>query len=493
MNNTAYHFEIISSKKKLQYSAGSAVLLMITLFFVTISIPEAVHVSIFPTILLYIFVSTIGLQQCNYTYYKLQDYNLRRLGYLWLIKLMLTLFLLYVAWMPELELTNAVSWGYDPQRYYLCATELLEIGKHITCEGLNYHGIVFYYAGIFYLFGQNPIIPALINAFVTLLATLYLIRVLYEFKEERSSRDWVVIFLLLIPDIVWYDVMTSRETLVLALLLLATLPFGRYFAKSKNASLLRTIVFSGFGLLGIILIRPTMLISAVTSIILMSHLIRHGRRKNILYSFMLIGLAGGLFLTKFYFGEVLNDSTGSYATIVQSLVNPVGLDDSGLTWSDNSIGMLLIPHNIWQFLVFIPPRMLLYLVTPLPYIGVSFSDLWNGSWQGWQNLMSIMTSLLNIIVFPFVMAGSWSAFGQLKQKPGLSVLYLIFWVCFIFICAGNLIIHERYRIMMTLQLFGCAWLGYTTCKRYQLKLSALIFYCVLLFGGIFYLVYKQLL
>ncbi|MBC8555411.1 MAG: hypothetical protein H8D23_37835 [Candidatus Brocadiales bacterium] len=164
----------------------------------------------FSSVMLLFFVSISGLVICRRMQISLNDPALRVLGYFWLIKLGMTFVLLYAGWIPQLDFVTSSAWGYDPQRYYLQAQQLIDNNWSASFISLNYVGILYYYAAIFFMFGQNPVVPALINIFVTLIATLYLIKVGYEIRSRRSSRDWTLAFALLLPEMLWYDVMTSR-------------------------------------------------------------------------------------------------------------------------------------------------------------------------------------------------------------------------------------------------------------------------------------------
>ena len=179
------------------------------------------------TLLIFVSLTGSGVWLCHRTKEVLADPNLKILGTFWLVKVGMTLFLLYAGWIPYFRSAASPAWGCDPQRYFQNAAEL--IGNGWTSVGNNnYQGILYYYAGIFYLFGYNPVIPALINAYVTLLGTLFLIRCAYSFAPERTPKDWLLAGLLLIPEVLWYDVMTSRETLMAVLIIVATLSVGRY-------------------------------------------------------------------------------------------------------------------------------------------------------------------------------------------------------------------------------------------------------------------------
>lgn len=155
------------------------------------------------TFLPFIFVSIIGLILCERLKLSLKDSNLKVLRYFWIIKLAVTFILLYGGWIPFLD--QNPGWGYDPQRYYFQAQELIE-NNWIFLGGLNYIGILYYYGAIFFTFGHNPVIPALVNSFVTLAATLSLISYCYEINIKRQISDWTLVWALLLPEILWSDI-----------------------------------------------------------------------------------------------------------------------------------------------------------------------------------------------------------------------------------------------------------------------------------------------
>jgi hypothetical protein len=58
------------------------------------------------------------------------------------------------------------------------------------------------------------------------------------------------------------------------------------------------------------------------------------------------------------------------------------------------------------------------------------------------------------------------------------------------VAGGNLIIHERYRLMFTLLFFAVAWIGYTQCSSASVKRWSITWFTFIfsLFG--FYFIYK---
>jgi hypothetical protein len=159
-------------------------------------------------------------------------------------------------------------------------------------------------------------------------------------------------------------------------------------------------------------------------------------------------------------------------------------------WSANSIGMLLLPEGLIQAILFLPPRMVAYLVAPLPNILVPISGLLAGSWSAWQSLFSSLSAGINVLVMPYVVASFVQSIKMRKANPEPLTLHIAFWTTFVAIAGGNLVIHERYRVMGTLLLWGCAWLGATTCPRALIVRLSFLWYGLLALGALFYFGYK---
>lgn len=473
------------------FTPGQILLTILLLIFGLLLIISTVQIALFNTVLIFLFVLVSGLAFCHATSQKLNDPKLRLLGTFWLINLGMTLFLLYAGWIPQLDPHTSSAWGYDPQRYFQDAYKLIENGWDPEA-GSNYQGIIFYYGAIFYLLGYNPVIPALINAFVTLLGTLYLMRLAFEFKGERGPRDWTLVYLLLIPEVIWYNVMTSRETLMAVLVIVSTLASGRYIVRSGGVLLTSTILLVGGSLGAILLVRTSMAIPVVVAIGIMVLFLRVKRGWRVLGKFLLMGLVIWLLLAGPLLQQEIQGINIDYVKTLRSIQSFEGNVAVDTEWRANSIGLLLSPRNLWEAIAYTPPRMVFYLAAPLPDINISVAQLRVGSYSAWQNLLTIPTSMLNLLAFPLVMAGFVFAWKRRFERPAPLVLYIAFWSTFIAIAGGNIIIHERYRLMMTLLLYSSAWLGYSTCSKTQISRFSYIWYGFLCSMAVFYLAYKFL-
>jgi len=443
------------------------------------------------TLLLLTAISVAGLWLSNQTAHRLGDRKLKVLGSFWLIKVFATLLLLYLGWMPQLDPSASSSWGYDPQRYYQYSWDLVQQGWNPVGLEQNYQGIMYYYGAVFAVLGRNPVIPALINAFVTLLGTLFLIRCAYQFMPNRTPADWRIAYLLLIPEVLWYDVMTSRETLMAILIIVATLAAGRYLVGAGRSSLKTTVILVAGSLAAILAVRTTMVLPVLVAIVAMSMLLRSRRAMGPFVKFALIALGvAGLMA-----GPMVQQIAGGYDIDYLATFDRIQGGDgirAGDEWESKSIGLLLMPSGALQSIAFTPPRMILYMAAPLPRIEVSLVDLLSGSWSEWQRLMTLLTSLMMLLAFPYVLAGTALAWRLRRTYAALPIIPIAFWANFISIAGGNSIIHERYRLMATLLLFACAWIGYTRCPPKMVRRWAVPWFGLLGAGAIFYFVYKLL-
>lgn len=448
---------------------------------------------LFNTLLLLLLVTVSGLILCKRTVISLGDTKLQRLGQLWLIKVFATIFILYLGWMPQLDPSSSSSWGYDSQRYYQYSYDLI-LNDWQPTFGLNYLGIAYYYGSIFALFGRNPFIPALINISVTLIGILFLIRSLYVIFFNRLPSDWRIVYLLLIPEVLWYDVMTSRETLIAILLLAISLVIGKSVAAiNHRTALIKTLLLIATLSLAIITTRTSLMISVIVTFGLMVLFV--SKRKVSAYVISAFALA--IIVAIVHTGSILQETLGGYGFDYAAALSGIQSAEQNIAlqmewWSERSIGLLLMPDNLLQAILFLPFRMVLYLAAPLPKIAVSIPDLVSGSWSAWQSLMTIPTSVLMLLLFPYVLAGTSLAWTVRKVLPGYLIVPIAFWVNFAAVAGGNLIIHERYRLMFTLPFFACDWIGYTRSKQVSVKRWAIPWFGFLSVAALFYLAYKLL-
>ncbi len=444
------------------------------------------------TVAVLVAVATIGLPLCRATQFATGDPRLHVLGYFWLIKLGLTLFILYAGWIPQLDRSTSTMWGYDPQRYYAEAWELIQNDWSPDFLSLNYVGVLFYYAAIFRVLGHNPVIPALINCFITLLGSLYLIRVCYELRSRPEPRDWWLGWVLLLPELLWFDALTSRETLMGALLVVSLLTIAVYFARAR-LNLATVFAICGPCALAIAAVRTSMLLPIVAAVVVMALFVRQSKRGQFASKFLLAAGAGVLLVA----APVLANLMGAYDFDLQRLFQAATAasmiaESADFEWSNNSIGLLLVPEGPLQAILFLLPRMLVNLVVPLSTRGVSLDALVAGNWSEWQWFLCSISALINVLAMPFVLASLVAAIRNRKSNPGPLAIHICFWLAFMAVAGGNLIIVERYRVMVTPLFWACAWLGSSSDARKFVVPATITWIGFAGVGAMFYMMLKLL-
>lgn len=413
---------------------------------------------------------------------KNEAYKSNRLMYFWNIKITLSIIIFNISWLPFLNPFENQNWGFDAQRFYWDSIALIENNWQITVDS-NYQGIIYYYGIVMKIFGENPIIPLLFNSIVTLCAAIILIKYLSECCQKVNLKNFnYLACIILIPEMLWYDVMTSRENIIGSILVfLLPVSYNIFFEKyAKNFINYLSLILL---LTLVIMIRTTIILPIALTFI---YLLFKSKKISLNIKFLtLILIAIILFLAPKI--QILIGGVGfEYDHILLGLIdykNNIASNMEG-NWTENSIGRLITPDSILSALFFIPLRMILYIIAPIPNIEIILFDM-NGFMFG-------ITSLAMIFLFPYVIAGSINSFnGYASNREKL--IYAFFWTIFISIAGGNMIIHERYRVMQDMLFFGCSWLGYMNCKPRNLQTYFFIWYLVLFSGAIFYFSYKNII
>lgn len=457
-----------------------------------VTIIATIEKSLIPTLLTYLIILVAGLAACKKVEAEYNFQKIKSLRLAWLLKIYFSLFLLYWGWMPELYQLNSSDWGYDPQRYYFQAHELIENDWTPDFTSLNYFGILYYYAIIYKLIGFNPIVPALVNMFVTLLATLQIIKFCAKNKLVASEKLWRAAVIILVPEVLWYDILTSRETLVAALLINAEIFFGNYFLNSNNKVKLTEWVEFFACVVMIVAVRTSMIIPLIMSFILMAIAFggyeKTGKYKIIFYIALSILLI--------YVSSLASELFGGYGFNVFEILTSFANSSDNLAtdldnWTDNSIGKLLFPNNLFQAILYIIPRALIYLIAPLPTIGFDIEKMISGSWVAWQALLTALTSILNLLLIPYVVSLLTYTIKTRRINAPLLILNVAFLSNILVIAGGNLIIHERYRLMTIVLFYALAWISYENATLIKHRKTQFKYYLLLIVCAIFYGIYKS--
>jgi hypothetical protein len=439
------------------------------------------------TVILFLFITVIGFFLSFKCANKL-DYQLNLLPVFWLLKILITYILLTKGWIPDLNESTNPNWGYDPQRYYSQAKELID-NNWIFIGGLNYLGILYFFGLVFYLFGHNPFAPALINCLISLSAIIVLLKFIYSIIPTKNNGNRMLIFLLLIPELLWFDVMTSRESFVQFLIIFAVTIFAKLqiieFSKWKKISYIIQIVLS---LLILAFIRTSMLIPVLIIYTIFGFYFNSKKYISQLLKYCIIIF----FVIVAY--NYINELAGLSSFNLENSFNEISKSDNnvannGIEYGNNSISQLLFPSNWFQAIVFVPFRIVLYVISPLPSIGISFMGLLNGDSFSYQNLMVIPSSIVNILYFPYIVALTVYSFRNKHHNVFLWIL-IPFWIIFISVAGGNLIIHERYRLMCSIYFVASGIISNNYTPLAILNKYKYSWYFTLSGCSFFYFIYK---
>ena len=467
--------------------ASKSILLFFSIIIIGVLILIFVNSVSLSTIVLFLFVTTYGYK-IALKFEKNTDSHFNLLPFFWLLKLIISYILLTQGWIPDLYESTNPNWGYDPQRFYSQAKDLID-NDWIFIGGLNYVGILYYYGFIFKMFGYNPFAPALINCYFSLLAIIILIKFIRNIFPTKTKGNWQFAFLLLIPELLWFDIMTSRESFVQFLIIFATVIFAKLhifkFSKGKKLIYIILIVLT---LIVLAFIRTSMLIPVLIVYTLYTFYFNHKKYISQFLKFTVI-----IFFVIFAYNYI-NELAGLSSFNLMNSANEISKSDNniannGIEYGNNSISQLLFPSNWFQAIVFVPFRVILYIISPLPSFGISLNGLISGQSGSYQNLMVIPSSLINIFYFPSIIALTIYSMRK-KENKNFFLVLIPFWIILFSIAGGNLIIHERYRLMCSIFFVACGIISNNNTPLSILKKYKISWFFILLIFFIFYVIYK---
>lgn len=350
--------------------------------------------------------------------------------------LALTLLYLHFCWTPFLSYESNDMWGFDPQRYYYYATQMIRSSNFEF--GLNYIGVVYVYVALMTVFGVDPMVPLFLNVLLVALAVSYLTRLLYlRYGNDGYYRyTWLFFFL---PEVVYYSALSSREVFCLTLVSLCV-----YLACNPGPSGRLPLAKMLLPVAGVLFIRPPFGFMLMLIIMVMS--IKQNHALNLKRVFASIGAALILLAVAVAVGGAEAESEADLSSMSESLYDHVSGDveaGEGLNYNANSLSLLLIPSNPVEFVVFGVVRSLLYLVprsNPITTITAVFSDSYILS-----HLLVWITSFILMLSIPSL----WRALREFRsQDQFFKTIFLSFGVFFLTVGMLNTnLIHERYRLV----------------------------------------------
>lgn len=402
----------------------------------------AVHLTLvvcgrFPirTIALMALTTTIGLTSINSVLSSAKDRN--RTTILFLVHTTIALALIAGQWNDVLSQSEGL-WTYDPARYYYDAHRLAESAfSSAALPSNNYMGVFYYYAAIFTIAGWNPVAPAIVNSLFTLMTILLLQR---RIRNICTSDRYLLAFssALLIPELIWFDAITSRETPAMFLFTCATLLWVKITPKGIGVSISSALPYL-VSIGALMFVRGGLVVPAICAVVSTLVLGRKSR-VSVLIAPALIVLTMVVAGTADYFSGTL----GSDKTLKQLYdIGALGTRGSESVWNSDSLGLKVIPNTWWQIFLFAPVRLLIYIVAPFPAICNYVGNLPQLMPFWWQAVAASASAIVYVWRLPDAVANSVRSF---KRRTPMVALHTALWLGFFGIVLATPLIHERYRV-----------------------------------------------
>jgi hypothetical protein len=453
------------------------------------------RVSVVGSIVLLIIAVVFGAWQCRRLTHEFGLSFSKKLECAWLIKILLSLAFVSLGWLHEIDRVDTIAklhFSYDPIRYFFDAIAFLDNNwRHTT--GSNSTGILYYYGLIFFVFGNSPFTAALFNNLVTLLVVLFVIRCLSEFRKTEINGSFLLILLVAIPDSIWFDSITSREGICTSLILLVIFAVrSLIYSKLDPSEIIKTTAIALFGLSLLLLIRSTTILPILVLIFLTIFFLKLPYKiSNFKKICVVLLLIGALFIRPLVVTQTASFTSGWLATLETLTSFDKNIAANSSQWNEKSIGRMLAPNNGYEAVIFSLPRMFVYLVAPLPNIPVTMQSVSENRYSLWQNLCALLTAASLVIIFPLSIAGLVQSIIRRKHESSDLFIHLGFWLVWLSIAGGNIIIQERYRLMMTPLLIITAWLGWVSCSTNLIKRCVYGWFLTLSLGVVFFYLYKN--
>jgi hypothetical protein len=400
----------------------------------------------------------IGYFAVGYVAEKLDDRRLLAIRWIQFAKLVIVFLLVYVHWAKFLDPGSGLIWDYDPQRYFLQAQQWASSGLSWDAKpSASYVGVIYYYGALAWVFGSSPLIPALINTLTTLLSILSIIMVGRGLLGERTKGLWLLGLILLLPDILWFDCISSRESLCLFLIttcltIMLSCSEGILAQKISAGRLLTYLV----SILLLTATRATMALGVVL-VTMVQMFIAQGSKRSIaprvaVVSVLVAGLAGSAMLAL---------SLGSTITALNlGKENLMGMNtDRNNYYVEDSVTRHLASDNPVVNAFAAPIRAMFYVVNGLPAAIENPPVLWDPSTPYFQAIASAITGTLNMLAIPLFFLGARKAFNRADRSAFWSVVVPTL-ILLAALGYGTQIIQERYRTQLMPMYWTIVWIGF---------------------------------
>lgn len=383
------------------------------------------------------------------------------------VSFIISLLFLKFCWSPFL-LPSSENWGFDPQRYYIYAIQVVKNGYFDGWVGSGFDGIVYFYAFLFKLVGYHPLIPLYLNVLLSLLSVLMLYSI---FRKSLGNNVKYVSLLLLIPELLYYNVMSAKDTLSQFSLVFIFYFFYRMYWLNKRKAMLPLILSLFFLMFLRLPYGFTAMLVLMIYITFFTNRFSKATKMCIIFIFIPIAIWGLNLASAFSFNDSFQEDLG---TRIESYTSgSINAIEHG-----SAIASYLTPHNSVEVIIFGFIRSIVYL---FPEGHCSFFDKYQLSTFG--SLTQLISGIMSAVFIGVACLYTKYVFC-FKQNKGI-VLFLI---CSLFLLLISFstpnFIHQRYRISIDyfyylMIILAFSQIGKVKClkmvKCYIFSLSCLSF------------------
>ncbi len=361
--------------------------------------------------------------------------------------------------------------GFDPVRYDYEAKIAVENNWDFTAAkgSYNFLGVIYYIAGIYWLFGVSTLYVSLFNLLFVLTGFLAVTKILVD--QTNEIQPWQkMAWGMLIPSVIYYAALTSKDILTMSLIAIILCLVNRLLNKKKLLLLLYLAICSG----ALIMIRASALIIViiVTAYII---LFMRKNKKFVIYAlFILIILS----IIALQLAPIITEQLGGTPFRISTLLalEPKIKMAEELS-TKGSLNLLFTPKTYIQVVLFMPIRALFLLIAPFPNIWILGSSS--------KIKFDVLSLWLILLYLPALFAATISR--KIRKLDIYKFIVIPFWLMLITIATALFIIHERYRLMFMPLWFAAILLAfhYDNPRKYIFLSLAFI-----VSGAIFYALLK---
>ena len=357
-----------------------------------------------------------------------------------LLSYIISLLFLHYLWTPWLA-PNPHAWGFDPQRYYIYAKDVIQFGH--TDIQLNGMGVVYFYAAIMKMLGIDPLIPLYFNSLLTYYAVLTFTTCLGKNNPKFVKYGWLLV---LIPEFIYFNIMPCRDILCMIFMSICVTIMTNYYKIIDKILLILSFILLFY-------IRPTMALPLVMAQICIVFFKKKARITRFIYFSIFVII---VFAMQRMEGVMSSENDTNIQNRIERTTDTENIESSH---ANARTASLLIPHNPIEFIVFGFIRSFLYVI---PSPGLIFSPFASFKMTGEAQAPGPpnMTTILLFLSFPLLLK---LVFSDNFKKSDIQLFATTTIVYFFVIGTFNpTIIHPRYRVVYDLLFLGLALWHYTS-------------------------------